>query len=211
LNRFLSTQVFGAARHHLLDQGLRTMAAAEGRVREARLRSLRTAISQTEAKRKRLVRNLELIDDPDPELLGDVSRRRAELHVEQNDLSRQLAELEDAAQQAPNPDLLARLPVTPLDLALIPDQMSRRLFEALRLEIHYDGTTNEALCRITLTGDTIDAVARTTSETAVTPPSRDAAGHTSSNRREKNDMTSHGDLATICVVPPTGFEPVLPP
>nr|AGS49998.1 hypothetical protein [uncultured bacterium esnapd26] len=48
----------------------------------------------------------------------------------------------------------------------MPDELSRRLFEALRLEIHYDGVTNEALCRITLTGDTIEAVARATHETA---------------------------------------------
>jgi site-specific DNA recombinase len=45
-------------------------------------------------------------------------------------------------QQAPNPGLPDYLPVMPIDLALLPDDISRRLFEALRLEIRYDGRTN---------------------------------------------------------------------
>jgi hypothetical protein len=78
-------------------------------------------------------------------------------------------------------------------------------------KIHYDGVTNEAVCRNTLTGDTIDAVAQTTHETAVIPPSRDVAYHTKNDRRVQTEMKPHRDLAPICVVPPTGFEPVLPP
>ncbi len=57
----------------------------------------------------------------------------------------------------------------PTDLALLPDDISRRLFEALRLEIRYDGGTNEAVCTITLGGETINAVSRTAHEAAVVP------------------------------------------
>src|SRR5882757_1800786 len=157
------------------NRDLRALDTADRQAREQRLSSLRTAINETETKRKRLIRNLELVEKPDRDFIRDVNERRAELLVQKEGLDQQLADLEDEVHQAPNPDLLSRLPVTPVDLALMPDELSRRLFEALRMEIHYDGVTNEALGRITLTGDTIEAVARATHETAVTPSSRDAA------------------------------------
>ncbi|MGP4112705.1 hypothetical protein ACTWP5_17570 [Streptomyces sp. 4N509B] len=42
-----------------------------------------------------------------------------------------------------------------MDLNEMPDDLSGRLFEALRLEIRYDRKTNLADCRITLTADTV--------------------------------------------------------
>ena len=59
----------------------------------------------------------------------------------------------------------------------MPDEVSRRLFEALRLQIRYDFTTHIATCTITLTGDTIDAVARTSQETIADGPAEHATGH----------------------------------
>jgi hypothetical protein len=59
----------------------------------------------------------------------------------------------------------------------MPDEVSRRLFEALRLQIRYDFTTHIATCKITLTGDTIDAVARTSQETIADGPAEHATGH----------------------------------
>ena len=44
------------------------------------------------------------------------------------------------------------------------DEESRRLFEALRLEIRYDPATRMARCSVTLSGDTIDAVSRSARE-----------------------------------------------
>jgi site-specific DNA recombinase len=210
LNNFLATQVFGTARHYLLDRDLQALDTAEQRAREERLGSLRTAIKDTETKKKRLIRNLELVETPDQEFLRDVNERRTELLAQKESLQQQLVELEDRVHRTPNPDLLSRLPVTPVDLALVPDELSRRLFEALRLEIHYGGATNEALCRITLTGDTIEAVARATHETAVIPLSRDAADRDKDYQKEKTGMKSNHDLATICAVPPAGFEPATP-
>lgn len=183
---------------------LRALDAAEQQARADTLRSPRTAITETESKSKRLLRNLELVDAPDPDFVRDINERRAESRVHKQSLTEQMAELEDQVHQAPNPDLLSRLPVAPVDLSALPDDLSRRLFEALRLEIHYDGVANEAVCRITLTGDTIDAVARATHETAATPLPQDAADRTSNDRKMKIDMTSDRDLATICAVPPTG-------
>jgi site-specific DNA recombinase len=59
LNKFLSTQIFGAARQYLLDRDLRALDAAEQQARDETLSSLRIAISEAESKSKRLIRNLE--------------------------------------------------------------------------------------------------------------------------------------------------------
>ena len=52
----------------------------------------------------------------------------------------------------------------------MPDETSRRLFEALRLEIRYDPATRIARCSITLTGETIDAVSRTSQDVMAAAP-----------------------------------------
>lgn len=95
LNEFLSIQVFGAARQYLLDRDLRAVDAAEQQARDETLRSLRTAISETESKSKRLIRNLELVEDPDQDFIRDLNERRAELRVQKESLVQQLADLED--------------------------------------------------------------------------------------------------------------------
>jgi hypothetical protein len=53
----------------------------------------------------------------------------------------------------------------------MPDETSRRLLETLRLEICYDPASRIARCSITLTGDTIDAVSRTSQEVMAPMPS----------------------------------------
>jgi hypothetical protein len=144
LNEFLATQVFWAARQYLLDRDLHALDASEEQARADALRSLRTAITETESKSKRLLRNLELVDAPDPDFVRDINERRAQLRVHKQSLMEQMAELEDQVHQAPSPGLLSRLPVTPVDLSALPDDLFRRLFEALRLEIQYDGVADEA-------------------------------------------------------------------
>jgi hypothetical protein len=61
-------------------------------------------------------------------------------------------------------------PIAAVDLNGMPDETTRRLFEALRLEIRYDPEHRIARCSITLTGDTIDAVSRTSHEVMTTAP-----------------------------------------
>ena len=84
-------------------------------------------------------------------------------------MEQQLAQAEDEVQYAPNPALLDYLPVTAIDLADMPDELSRRLFEALRLEIHYDYNTRTATCRVALLGDTIKIVVGTSRNAVVIP------------------------------------------
>ena len=51
----------------------------------------------------------------------------------------------------------------------MPDDLSRRLFDVLRLEINYDRSTNLATCRVTLSGDTVRAVAQASHEVVTLP------------------------------------------
>jgi site-specific DNA recombinase len=195
---FLSERVFGPYRHHLLAAELKTASEAARQERASRISALRRSIAETETKSKRLIRHLELADGIDQDFIRDINERRAELRARRDELQRQLAAAEDQAHQAPNPALLDQLPVTPVDLASMPDEVSRRLFEALRLQIHYDFTTHIATCTITLTADTIDAVARTSQETIADRPAEHATGHHQADGG-RAAQSPHGD--GLCCAP----------
>ena len=95
------------------------------------------------------------------------------------------------ARQEPSPALLDQLPVTPVDLASMPDEISRELFEAVRLEnplrLHHphrrlpDHPRRRDHRR----------VPRTSRQTMPSPP----------------QPPSQPETGVICVVPPAGFEP----
>ena len=154
---------------------------------------------------QRLVRNLELADAIDQDLIRDINERRAELRARRSELGAQLAAAENDAREERSPALLDQLPVTPVDLAGMPDEVSRPLFEALRLEIRYDFTTRIATCQITLTGQTVDAVARTSRQKIPSPPRPPARHAAPPNRRRKRHR--HPKRGMVCVAPPVGFEP----
>ena len=169
LEEFLSTRIFGAYRHDLLDLSLKTLDEVGRRERADRITALRRAIADAHTKSKRLLRTLELADEIDQEMIRDINERRAELKAERADLEARLEQAEDEVQHAPNPDLLHRLPIGRVDLTRLPDEVSRRLFEALRLEIRYNHETRTATCRVTLIAETIDAVSWASGASNVIP------------------------------------------
>ena len=206
VNGFLAAQVFGQYRHQLLADNLGNIDEARRREHENDLAALRRAITDNERRSKRLVRNLELVDEVDQNLIRDINERRAELRSERDQLAQRLSDLEEEVHRVPNPALLAELPVTPIDLAGLPDELSRRLFEALRLEIRYDHTTRSAACRITLTRETIDAVSRTTNETVVVPMQRRQKDQ-QREEREVETVSPATVASSFCAAPPAGLEP----
>ncbi|MFI0423556.1 hypothetical protein [Spongiactinospora sp. 9N601] len=54
------------------------------------------------------------------------------------------------------------IPVGTAELALLPEVVLRRLFDAFRLEIHFDKPTSPATCKVTITGDTLQATRQVT-------------------------------------------------
>ncbi|SBW22353.1 hypothetical protein FDG2_2503 [Candidatus Protofrankia californiensis] len=201
VNAFLAERVFGQYRADLLATHLKMADSVERHDRERQIAALRKAISDSEVKSKRLIRNLEMTDEPDQDMIRDINERRAELRAERDDLRQWLEALEEQAVQASNPDLLYSLPVGPVDLDTLPDELSRRLFEALRLEIQYNRRTNIARCRITLVGETIPAAHRASADAVGSP----AAGKIERGECSYDHKTRSNDHATFCTVPPTGF------
>lgn len=206
LHRFLADRVFGAYRHALLAAELPQIDRRAAVERDQRAASLRTAMADVESRRKRLVHLLELDDNPgrsDHELIREVAARRAELAAEHDSLSAELATLEQQQPtDRPNPGLLDELPVGACDLDGLPEELARRLFEALRLEIHYNKATNTVTYRVTLIGETIPTLQQATDGVvAPTRPPNDTP--TTSAAPTTNTATT----VPICVVPPAGFEP----
>ncbi|MFT7841808.1 recombinase family protein [Saccharothrix sp. BKS2] len=157
LNSFLNDHVFGPYRRALLDADARSVDKSAQQDREERTKALRHAITDTDARIRRTLRNLELIDNPDPDLIRDINQRRVELRAQKQRLEAELAEAEDRVRQVPNPDLLDALPVAKFRVDELPGELARRMFESLRLEIHYNRDTNTATCKVTLAGQTAEA------------------------------------------------------
>ena len=175
LSAFLSEHVFGAYRRHLLDANLRVLDHDAQREREQHAATLHRGITDTDARIKRTIRSLEVVslevfDHPDPDLIRDITERRAELRAHRDQLHTQLAAVENAIRSAPNPDLLDALPVATVRLDELPEHLARALFDALRLEIRYHKRSNQATCRITLCHDTLDAIQAATVSASVEPP-----------------------------------------
>lgn len=166
LNAFLNDHVFGFYRRSLL--GSSDLDASVTREREQKISALRRDIVEVGTKSKRLVRSLELMDEPDKEMIADINTRRAELRDEQSRLSDQLTELEAEDLLTPTPALLDALPTGTVDIRDLPEELARSLFEALRLEIRYNKTHHRATYRVTLVGQTL-ATTRNTARRTLTP------------------------------------------
>ncbi|MBF6254640.1 hypothetical protein [Nocardia farcinica] len=176
LNEFLSHHVLGPGRQELLSSALRDLDMQAEQTRTERIATIKKSIADLDTRKKRLIRTLEVTSDddgePDQELIQDIKNRRAEIKAERAKLAAELETLEEQVNDQQNPDLLRLLPVGACDLDALPEDLARKLFEALRVEIHYNKTDNTAVCRITLSGETLPALQQTTQESGVVLPSR---------------------------------------
>ncbi|WP_084655434.1 recombinase family protein [Nocardia altamirensis] len=196
LNTFLNRHVFGEYRRTLLeDSDVDAKAASE---REKQSVTLRQGIAEAETKMKRLVRSLELVDDPDRELVRDINDRRAELRTQQTQLQARLAEIEAEVLRVSSPGLINSLPIGYLRVEELPHGLARQLFDALRLEVRYNKTHNRLSYRITLVVGTLALVHRVAQEALIAATNEDAA----TPGRSDGAM-----VGTICVAPPAGIEP----
>jgi len=102
-------------------------------------------------------------------------------------------------------DALATLEATqtaravPVDLADAPAENLRALFETFRLVIRYHKADHHALVQVTLADDTIK------------PPGHQTSSPLHQRKRPATTIIVRHRRVRICVAPPTGFEPVLPP
>ena len=214
LNEFLNQHVFGAYRRSLLSTTLDERVTAERDEHAQRISAAEKALHDVDQRRRRLVRVLEVTDDPEPSLLRDVNRRGAELSARHDELTGQPRRLREQRLQLPNPNLIDALPVGACDVNEMPEPLARRLFEALRLEIHYDKDHHAARYRVTLAADTVH-VAHQTAATAFargssTVRDREIAHHEEEGERFPSVMCPRRDSnLRSCPVPPAGLEPAL--
>ncbi|MGA6164168.1 recombinase family protein [Amycolatopsis magusensis] len=209
LNEFFSTHVFGTYRRALLDGSIRDLGVAAQREREQRLTALRREIDDTDRMIKNVVRSFALIDEPTEDLMRDINWQRAELREHKATLEAALTKAEDEHQQAPNPDLLDALPVGDVQIEELPEDVARRLFEALRLELHYDKRTNQLRCKVTLIGPVVSAARQAAREAMVLPfdAKRQLDQRKHDDENEEGGMSNTTTPVPILLVPPAGLEP----
>jgi site-specific DNA recombinase len=200
VTQFFAHRILGPDRTRLLAGDLDTIDHRAAADQTAKLDGLHRALDEITRRQDRLIRTLETQDDPTGTIFARVQDRLRELETERRAKLAALAEIE-AAQDSENvpTELLDRLPILDIDLLDAPDEQLRHLFEAFRLVIHYHRARHEAVIRVTLTDDTIDHL-----DTNILPLLTPEGRH-------PRPTANHPPRARICDVPPTGFEPVLPP
>jgi hypothetical protein len=123
LNTFLNRHVFSDYRRSLLaTSDIDTTAR-----RDQQLTALRRDIADTETKSKRLIRSLELVDEPDQELIRDINECRAELREQQAQLRDRIEHLEADDLLTPNPALIDVLPTGYTEVDQLPEPLARAL------------------------------------------------------------------------------------
>jgi site-specific DNA recombinase len=184
---FFAEKIFSPHRKTYLSAALAESEQQAVRDHHEKMQALRRAVDDIETRRSRLVRNLELTDDPDGELTRDVRTRVTQLATEKKNQLATLAELEQTRPTPHRPELLDLLPTGAPDLTRAPEPLLRAVFEAFRLEIRYDKSTNIATCRVAIAAEAIDTQQRTATQVidATTDPDQQAS-------------------VPICVAPPAG-------
>ncbi|MDQ3955828.1 MAG: hypothetical protein M3285_09795 [Actinomycetota bacterium] len=149
---FFSERVFGPNRRDLLEADLRRSEASEDKEALQHLKSLEKTIGQFERRQARLIRSLELDDDPQGAMFRQIRDRMQQLEDERR---QKLEELEALRREQPDavpgsPGLLDELPVTEDQLVPAPEIVLRDLFEAFRVEVRYNKVSSWATCRVAI-------------------------------------------------------------
>ncbi len=211
LNEFLSAHIFGSYRRSLLGDTARELGLAAQQERQQRIDALLREIDDTTRMIKNLVRSFALVDNPTKDFVSEINDERNGLHERKSQLEAQLAEVEEENRQAPNPDLLDALPVGEARIEELPEDVARRLFEALRLELRYCKDVNQIKCTVTLLGPTVPAARQAAHEAVILPFDRETRldQHKRENKNEETVMSDNSPVP-ILVVPSAGFEPATP-
>ncbi len=160
---------------------------------------------------KNLVRSFALVDKPTKDFVSEINDERNGLHERESQLEVQLAEVEEEDRQAPNSDLLDALPVGEVRIEELPEDVARRLLEALRLELRYCKDANRIKYTVTLLGPTVPAARQASHEAVILPFNREKRlGERKRNNKNEEDVMSDISPDPIISVPSAGFEPATP-
>jgi hypothetical protein len=103
----------------------------------------------------------------------------------------------EARPQRPDAGLLDALPERELDVTLLPADLQRALYDVLHLELRYQPAADELVLRVTLSADTVPALADTIDRITDGAPHADACGGLTTNEPapgRPHHGTSVGDV-----------------
>jgi site-specific DNA recombinase len=168
---FFGGRVFGPQRRDLLEDDLRAFDWEPERKRQRQMRSLRRAIEKLDDAQTRLVRKLEVDDDPEGILFRRVRERLSELEHERLLKIKELEPLEaEQLESVPGAvELLDELPIGEDLLASAPDDVLRQLFQTFRLEVRFDKPSHRANCRVTIDEDSVAVLGSDSDKHSVSP------------------------------------------
>jgi hypothetical protein len=150
----------GRASNDGSEDGGERPASADGKLAR-RTAALRATIAGLQQRQQALIRELEQFapsgnDDFDQQWRAGIQTRFVAILAEQRTKQELLAELHRQAQAQPSVDLslLEAIPQENIDLARLPEDQQRRLYDAFHLELRYNDRTREFGLRVTITGET---------------------------------------------------------
>jgi site-specific DNA recombinase len=196
---FFSKRLLGPDRMMLMAADLAGIDQQAATDHSAELEAVRGALDEISRRQDRLIHTLETQDDPTGAVFARVQDRIRFLEAERRTKLQTLAVLEATNDlKESQVDLLEELPLLDIDLLNVPDDILRRLFEAFRLVIRYDRPEHHAVVQATIADGTADHL-----DSTVVPLVH--------RQYHEPEAPEPRPMVPIWVVPPTGFEPVLPP
>ncbi|MCX5321761.1 recombinase family protein [Streptomyces sp. NBC_00120] len=174
ISRFFATRIFGLNRRSHLTAALEAARSADDagdRIANERA-TLEHAISALSQRQARLIRTLadgfgsnnetdDLDSDQEMQFRDAIRQEHATLSGQRKQLAEQLAHLR-APQQAVRPAdsaaLLDALPHLDMDLALVPEEIQRRLYSAFGLEVRYSRPREELTLWVMIPGCLVDGL-----------------------------------------------------
>jgi site-specific DNA recombinase len=172
VNEFFAERVFGPHRRELLAADLGSEDCRSLEESATRRGVLERALADIEARQRRLMRTLEVEDDPDGVVFTRVRERLTELDRQRKAKSVELATVvsNEPAARSQAAELLDRVPVTTVEMSDLPESILRPLFEAFRLEVHYARPTNHCTLRVAISEDAVDSIPLAIDNSPVTCP-----------------------------------------
>jgi site-specific DNA recombinase len=193
VNTFFARRIFGPDRAAFLAEPEPTTGQLEDRSAAQRA-TLEAKIREVQRQQTNVITELQTYQttgDPDIDRQWTAQLRAsfAKLGAQRKTTEAELAALATAPIAGHRDErLLDRLPVLDVDLAGLPEDLQRQLFDAFHLQIRYHQPTNRATLRVTINGDTSrqltelspvpsdDGDPRDAGQRTPTPPRATAAG-----------------------------------
>ncbi|WP_424923726.1 recombinase family protein [Actinomadura darangshiensis] len=192
LTEFFNREIFGLHRRERLSTLLARLDDSHLHEHRERLVAVERQIAELKRRKERVLDSLEAADDPTPVFVNSINERTTRIGADLEAKQTALRELRDATPVAPCPELLDQCPTGTVDFDLLPEPVLRRLLDAFAVQMCHDKQSNQVDVQVTITPETADTQMRAAN---VAIMGDDGAA----------------DLAAMRVVPPTGFEPALPP